>query len=335
MFNGAQPGYQQRNTGNHQFRQPTHQAHQGRLSFGQRSREDSVNMFRSRDNSLEYGSTEGSVDFNKSRGNSIEVDYNCNGQQKNFKPNTQRFNNNNVNGNVRHQNFNNNENFYRNNLIGVLSKDNAPNQNQNKFHRKQFTQVQSRAEPVSFLQKRPPQSRQPLNSNHNQRNSGPALFDKTNSILGNQQQQIHIKRKSYLENCIAGIQTNSLNSYGGNMQVNQQQQQLKNALPAGFGGRRSNNLGHKQLKVNTNSLTGGFGNLADRFPNSNGFQTGQQTPGMGMSGGNMGHNNYGKYNPMKNIKPKHMKGNGKIGMQMGSSNFMGGNGNTYHPRNLF
>jgi hypothetical protein len=74
------------------------------------------------------------------------------------------------------------------------------------------------------------------------------LFDKTNSILGNQQQQIHIKRKSFLENCIAGIQMNSLNSYGGGMQMNQNQpQQLKNALPAGFGGRRSNNLGQKQL----------------------------------------------------------------------------------------
>jgi hypothetical protein len=241
-----QSGYQQRNNATGQFRPPTHQVPQGRLSFGQRSREDSTNMFRSRDNSLEYGSTEGSIDFNKSRGNSIEVEYNPNtiGQQ-NMRPNTQRFNNNNNNNNGRHQNFNNNENFYRNNLIGALKNDNAPN-GQNKFQRKQFTQVQSRAEPIGFLQKRPPQSRQPLNANHNAGNQNRALFDKTNSILGNQQQQIHIKRKSFLENCIAGIQMNSLNSYGGGMQMNQPQQ-LKNALPAGFGGRRSNNLGQKQL----------------------------------------------------------------------------------------
>lgn len=298
MFNGAQPGYQQRNTSSNQFRHPTHQAHQGRLSFGQRSREDSTNMFRSRDNSLEYGSTEGSVEFNKSRGNSIEVEYNCNSivHQQNMRPNNQRFNN----GINRHQNFNNNNNkndhLYRNSLMGVLKNDHVQNNNQNRVHRKQFTQVQSRAEPVNFLQKRPPQSRQPLNNNHNQRNQGPALFDATNSILGNQQAHIHIKRKSFLENCIAGIQTNSLNSYGGNMQMAQQSQQLKNALPAGFGGRRSNNLGQKQLKTNTNSLTGGFGSLVDRFPNTNNFQSGQQTPGMGNY---MGHNNYGKFNPKK------------------------------------
>jgi hypothetical protein len=50
--------------------------------------------------------------------------------------------------------------------------------------------------------------------------------------------------------------------------------------------------------------------LTDRFPNGNNFQGGQQTPLMG-NNGNMGHNNYGKFNKaMGNNNNKNKKNNG-------------------------
>lgn len=260
MINGT--GYNHPQQQRQFFNKPFMQPNNNNWRYNQqRSRENSMN-YRSRDNSLEYGSRENSIDY-RSRENSIEIDaYN------NYYVHQPKTGPTNFTGQIAQ---------HKTDLIGMLKKP------AERIVDRRFTQVQSRAEPISFLKKRAPQSRQPLTK---------PLYDRTNQLLsGGLGQSQEFTKPSMLQKAISNIQMNPGNpSYGMQLMAPQQnqQQQIKNALPAGFGGNK-NGYTQKHLKVSSQSLTGG---------NLGGF--GMMLNGSGSGGTQSSINNYSSNNNINN-----------------------------------
>ena len=135
-----------------------------RQNFGQRPRNDSISMNNSKsiDNSLEYyNSRESSLEMmNRSRESSIEIPHNRNKNQSNLMQQQKMIYSNNL--------YNNKPQNSKNNLLGYLG-NNSNNYDILKRGKRNFTQIQSRAEPVNFtsnLVKRNPQSRQPVTNDN-------------------------------------------------------------------------------------------------------------------------------------------------------------------------
>lgn len=128
-----------------------------RQNFGQRSRNDSlsINNSKSRNNSLEYyNSRESSLEMNRSRESSIEIPRNNYRNEPNLMQQQKMIYSNHL--------YNTNTQNSKNNLLGFLGNNSYDAMKKNK---RNFTQAQSRAEPINFtsnLVKRNPQSRQPF-----------------------------------------------------------------------------------------------------------------------------------------------------------------------------
>lgn len=240
-------------------------AFNNRQNFGQGSRNDSLSMnnSKSRNNSLEYlNSRESSLEMlNGSRESSIEIPHNRYNNQQNLMQQQKMISSNNLYNNNNSQNS-------KNNLLGYLGNNN--NYDILKKNKRNFTQVQSRAEPVNFasnLVKRNPQSRQPF-ANDNRLMKVLDTGNVNNNQPGNlmsQQQLIDINnRKTYLQKCVTNIKMQPNFTNQNNMPLTQGVKQILD-YPVRSNNNQNNNqnyynhniksnVGNKMLKVNNNSV---------------------------------------------------------------------------------